>query len=233
MTDELYMALAAGALFTYDDAERMVRVNEPDGECAPRFMLCRTTSGNFWRFGQHTSPDVAERLEVLCRREPIVPNLAALRRLPTQFDAFAQALAPVTAVSHGPEFRFPEPIAPPSALPVERITREDEARLAPHFAWMLPLLDAMPPAWAVEQDGKFVAACFSSRTTAQADEAGVFTVEAYRGKGFAPAVVAAWAMGIRALGRVPLYGTDWENAASQRVAARLGLIPIGAVLHMA
>lgn len=227
------MALAAGALFTYDAAGRILRVNEPDGDLAPRFMLCRTTSGNLWRFGQHTPPDMVEQLEVLCRREPIAPDVAALRRPPLHFDAFAQALAPVTAINHGPEYRFPEPIAPPNVVLVKRITREDEAHLLPHFAWMLPLIETMPPAWGVEQDGQFVATCFSSRTTLQADEAGVFTVEAYRGKGYAPAAVAAWATGIRALGRVPLYSTDWNNAASQRVAASLGLVPIGAVLQMA
>jgi RimJ/RimL family protein N-acetyltransferase len=232
MTDQRYMALAAGALFTYDSAGRMLRVNELDGDLAPRFLLCRTTSGNFWRFGQHTPPDVIEQLEALCRREPIAPNFDALRNPPQHIDAFLQTLAPATTPSHGPEFRFPEPITSPENMTVTRITHEDEARIAPHFAWMLPLLDVMPPAWAVEQDGKFVAACFSSRTTAQADEAGVFVAEGYRGRGFAPAVVAAWAMGIRALGRVPLYSTAWDNVASQRVAAKLELIPIGAMMQI-
>lgn len=203
-SDLLHMALAAGALFTYDAGGRMLRVNEPDGDPAPRFMLCRTTSGNFWRFSQHASPDVVEQLDSLCRREPIAPDLDALRRLPLHVDAFVKVLAPTLAPSHGPEFRFPQPIVQPSDVPVTRITRADEAKLTPHFTWMLPLLNVMPPAWAVAQNGAFVAACYSSRTTAQADEAGVFTAESHRGKGFAPAVVAAWAMGIRALGRVPL-----------------------------
>ena len=108
----------------------------------------------------------------------------------------------------------------------------DASSLRPHFDWIIPQLDAMPPAWGVLQGGVVVSVCFSSRITSVADEAGVFTVEGHRGAGYAPAVVAAWAASIRALGRLPLYGTTWDNTASQRVAQKLGLIPFGAVLSI-
>jgi len=58
----------------------------------------------------------------------------------------------------------------------------------------------------------------------------VVTVEAFRGRGFASAVVAAWANAVRESDRVPLYSTSWENAASRAVATKLGLTLYGADL---
>jgi predicted GNAT family acetyltransferase len=53
----------------------------------------------------------------------------------------------------------------------------------------------------------------------------VDTLEAFRGRGYAPVVVAAWARSVRHSGRIPFCGTSWDNAASQAVARKLGLVP--------
>ena len=58
-------------------------------------------------------------------------------------------------------------------------------------------------------------------------EAGVETSPAWRRKGHARAVVAAWALAVRASGLLPLYSTDWSNAASRGVAASLDLVAFG------
>ena len=56
------------------------------------------------------------------------------------------------------------------------------------------------------------------------NEAGGETAEAFRSRGFGPRVTAAWALAIRATGRVPLYSTAWTNHASLSVARKLGLV---------
>jgi RimJ/RimL family protein N-acetyltransferase len=64
-------------------------------------------------------------------------------------------------------------------------------------------------------------------------EAGVETHPAFRGRGHAVAVTAAWAQAVRALGMFSLYSTSWHNRPSQRVAAKLGLIRVAGTLSLA
>ena len=78
---------------------------------------------------------------------------------------------------------------------------------------------------AIVEDGHPVSICFCARRSEVAAEAGVETVERYRGKGFGSRVTAAWALAIRASGRIPLYSTSWTNHASLAVARKLSLIP--------
>lgn len=57
--------------------------------------------------------------------------------------------------------------------------------------------------------------------TDRAAEAGVETLAPFRGRGLATAAVACWARAVQRGGRLALYGTTWENAASRGVARRL------------
>lgn len=56
-------------------------------------------------------------------------------------------------------------------------------------------------------------------------EAGVWTYEPYRRRGLATAVVARWIDLVD--GRTAFYSTSDGNVASQGVARRLGLRPVG------
>ena len=85
---------------------------------------------------------------------------------------------------------------------------------------------------ALVEDGAAVSLGFSARLTTRVAEAGVNTVEAYRGRGYAPTVVTAWAHAIRATGRIPLYSTSWDNRASRAVARKLGLVQYAADLSV-
>jgi len=53
----------------------------------------------------------------------------------------------------------------------------------------------------------------------------VATIERCRGRGHWALVVSAWRDAEEREGRIPLYSTAWDNAASRALAAKLGLIP--------
>ena len=102
-------------------------------------------------------------------------------------------------------------------------------RLAPpdhaFRGWLDSEIPACSPIVPVMDHGYLVSVCFcATRNTAPAVEAGLETAAAFRGRGLAPRVTAAWACAIRASGRIPLYSTSWSNAASLAVARKLGLV---------
>jgi predicted GNAT family acetyltransferase len=81
-------------------------------------------------------------------------------------------------------------------------------------------------------DGCAVSVCFSSRNGEFGAAAGIETVAEYRGRGFAKAAAAAWARAVRAEDRQPLYGTTWENLASQAIARHLNATPVSETWHI-
>ena len=87
------------------------------------------------------------------------------------------------------------------------------------------LLDGRLGPWTMAFDGeRVVAICHTPRAmTAQSAECGVWTDPAFRGRGYAAAVTAAWAALLRPTGRELVYSCDETNASSRRVAERLGL----------
>jgi RimJ/RimL family protein N-acetyltransferase len=126
----------------------------------------------------------------------------------------------------GPAFRFPDPI--PGSGEAVQLTKANVEVAGSTFPWLLTELPDWWPCFAVVRDGIAVSICFSSRIGPRACEAGVDTLPAFRGRGFASAATAAWAASIQASGRIPLYSTSWDNLASRGVARHLGLIMFGA-----
>jgi RimJ/RimL family protein N-acetyltransferase len=84
----------------------------------------------------------------------------------------------------------------------------------------------------MERDGMVVAVCYSSRISAEAAEAGVETVESFRGRGLALEAVRAWAAAIQDSGRLAFYSTEWTNKASRRIAEKLGAHEFGEDWHL-
>ncbi len=227
------MELGVDALFTHDADGSIRRINEPEGELAPRFFFGHTAEGSLWRFRYDLHPDTRRKLAALAAAEPGWPDLQSE---PHNLEAFLAVLREeeeVQSIYCGPAYRFPDDV--PMPVNVTTITRSnlhvlrhmvaDVDDVARHF-------EAGQPTVAVLEENLAVSVCFSSRLTEHVAIAGVETLEPYRGRGYATAVVAGWARAVRAMGRIPLYGTTWDNRASQGVARKLGLIRYGTELSL-
>ena len=223
------MRLHVETLFPLDATGRMVRV-KPDGGAAPRFFLGRTKEGNECWFRQDLDGELVEKLEALCSEESSSQSITGPPQGRSQFERLLSDYSPIEKRWAGPAYRFPDDIS--TTAETVLVTEENADLLLPHLEdWLGDLLDCQPLV-ALLQNGRAVSLCATVRTTGRADEAGVDTHPEFRGRGFAGHVVAAWAGTVGRLGRIPLYSTSWENAASQAVARKLGLIQFGADLHI-
>ena len=158
---------------------------------------------------------LAKDLNALARDEPPV---ADFRDAPIHAERYLSLID--GRVDAGPAFEFPDEIVATNGT----VFVENTDQLDYHFAgWTKDEIPFRTPIVALIDDGHAVSVCFCARRTDVTAEAGVETAVEYRGRGFATQVTAAWALAIRASGRVPLYSTSWDNHASLAVARKLGL----------
>jgi RimJ/RimL family protein N-acetyltransferase len=224
LTDLELMRIHVRALFTHDDQSRILFVNEPDGASipAPRLFLGRTRTGNVWRVRADLPEELCAGLDALCADEPSVND--EFDEPPRQIETFVRLLeshAPVQEISSGPAYRFTECWIP--AKPLLVVTENNQEMLQGGFEKLVEELPAWQPFIALVEQNQTVSVCRSVRITPEAHEAGVETLPAFRGKGYAKEVTAEWARVVRATGAVALYSTSWENTASQAVARKLEL----------
>jgi hypothetical protein len=231
-TDLELMAMHVRALFTHDAGGRLLLVNEPGGggDRAPRFFLGRTRAGNLWRFRADLPENLVEELGALCVDEPVGQ---ALRRKPRHFAAYVRLLAnhaPVQKISAGPAYQFTAYAQP--SRPLLAVTETNAGLLRGGFEPLISELSDWQPFLALVEEQRAVSVCRSVRITPAAHEAGVETLPDFRGRGYAPDVVAGLARMVRSMDVIPLYCTSWENTASQAVAKKLRLAPYGANFHV-
>ena len=197
---------------------------------APRLHMLRTGEGNSWLLRPDLPAEIASELEQALAGEPVVadfertpPNLALVRNVLAR-------QAPPAREYRGPAFAFPDAL--PHVEAAETIAQPDDPRFRGAFAWVRATGVREQPIAARFADGMAVAVCHSAASSARAAEAGVEADPSHRRQGHASAVTAAWAAAARAEGRVPFYGTSWENGASLAFARRLGLVLYGEDWHI-
>lgn len=231
MSDRELMQIQVSVLFQLNDQGRLLAVNEPDPPAAPRLFVGRTRAGDVWWFRHDLPESVVHELETLLRAEPVATELT---QRPRCFDALRAVLgsdALQSEAQSGPAWRFSDELAE-SEHDVVRITAENDAVVRDVFRILAEDLPWRQPCLAIVKDGRLASMCYSARNTTVAAEAGVDTLEEFRGRGYAAAVTTAWARAVRAEGRIPLYSTSWDNLASQSVARKLGLVLYGADLSI-
>jgi hypothetical protein len=226
LSDLEMLELHINAGWIHDATGLMRRVNEPEGDPAPRFFFGRTAEGNSWRFRYDVPADVVHRLEQLAASEPVTGDLYSY---PVNYTAFCDVLrthSEVGETSFGLAYHFPADLSrPTNAVTISEANADLLSTLIPasDLVKVPRSLTVRKPWIVVIEEGTGVASCFSSRLTERVAHAGLWTHEAFQRRGYGSDATAAWACAVREMGRIPLYGTDWNNLASQGVARKLGL----------
>ena len=180
------------------------------------FSLIRGTASCTWAVRADVARDLAEALDGLAREEAPVSDF---RVAPVHVERYTSLVE--GTVDSGPSFVFPEAIAEAPGT----VCVDDVALLDHHFSgWRASEVPECAPIVGIVEDGQAVSVCFCARRSDVAAEAGVETAAEFRGRGLGPRVTAAWAVAVRASGRIPLYSTSWSNEASMAVARKLGLV---------
>jgi hypothetical protein len=222
-TESALLEQHAGLLFQFDSEGFMTTANEPDGDRAPRVFLVRGRTTHLVRYRDDVPLTARDDID------GIAAGLAPWTGEPTDavlLQPIRDRLArdgPIHDEERGPAFEFGERVelaAADEAVVIDEATAHLLERNFPYTRSVLPWL---LPVVGVVRDGAVVSACYSSRKSASACEAGVYTEEPWRGHGFAPLVVATWRREVERIGAQPLYSTSWDNVASLAVARRLGL----------
>jgi RimJ/RimL family protein N-acetyltransferase len=121
--------------------------------------------------------------------------------------------------------------APPAAAEVRRLAAADAHQLwalSPESSWVTstwggpPGLAASGLAFGAFVDGRLASVACSFFIAERFEDIGVITEATLRGRGFSAACAAALCADIRARGRTPSWSTSPDNAASLRVAEKLG-----------
>ena len=219
------MKLRIEALYTSDEEGRLLQVNEPNGQPAPRFHLGRTSVGYVCRFRADLDAGLVETLTEICRSETVGDVLPQAPSNQERYLSLLIASSPVEHQSAGPAYRFPLEL--PKIDAGIRVTAENAKVLEKHFEEWIEDPPTCQPMIGLVVDGHVVSLCASVRITPGVHEAGVETHPMFRGKGYAPLAVAAWAAAVRIEGANPVYSTSWENTASQAVARKLDQIRFG------
>ena len=222
------MQMHVRALYLHDEQSRLISINDRYGSLAPRFFLGRTEQGNLWRFRNDLPPQLCDELNSLCQTEPFATSDRP--RHEAEYIRILSRHAPIERIWLGPAYWFANDLTvAPEPIP---ITEQNSYLLQGGLQDWIPDIPYQQPLVSMTVGGQAVAICASVRISAAAHEAGVETLPSHRQKGYAVAVVSAWAGAVEKMGTLPLYSTSLENIASQTVAARLGLSKYGIDFHV-
>ncbi len=214
------------ALFTLDEVGQLhlIADTDEDGRTpAPRFFMGRTVEGNVWHFRHDLTETLKVELDRLCSTEP---SLASGQDEP-QIVITVRELLGSSKGDRGPAYWLRES---------HRAARNAVTVDPPNSHWLLPHYPRTAErvqsgeggsVAAVLVDGVAVSVCSCVRLTNEVAEAGVHTMDDFRGHGYALAAVAHWSDLVSQDGRLPLYSTSWDNTASQKVAHKLKAVFYG------
>ena len=197
------------------DGDTLVRLpgERPDG--IPRFYVAELASG-VTRYYRDDLPTGARAELAALPAERARDDHAAVQRILARH-------APCTNIWAGASYYFPDGVVSEADYP--DVVALDWSRRAEVERFDAEMLSFGWPVYAVLRDGEIAATCVSTREIERAGEAWVQTAPAYRGRGYARQVTAAWGAALLRRGKVAFYSHALDNAASAGVARTLGLTP--------
>lgn len=231
------LALHAATRFRLTPGRRIQCENDPDLSPAPLLYMSGCEEGWIGYVREDVGQAAVLAFDELILREPPVRSPGPSPRFAEAYCEILGATAPLTPHNFGPIHRLPRDTSWPCEVEVvchgtpdgnalrTRIVRDGMPREMIE-AGFVDLSHFWEP-WCVVLSGEAIAAiAFAARKSLLAADIGVYTIESHRGRGLAAAVVAAWS---KLLPRQPVlfYSTHRDNAASQRVIAKMGLPYVG------
>jgi hypothetical protein len=217
------LRLELDTLWVTDAAGRLVHCRTVGRERPPQLVVGACTAGVVWAVSTAVPEAVRGRVASLLADERLAEDEVGWA--PAHAGALVRALSalgPLTAPHGGPSFVVADRLAAPVGFDLRSSPQTDVAALPG-----LPAADqALGAPWvAALVDGRVAAVCETARSAARSTEAGVWTYEPFRRRGLGAAVTAAWSALVT--DRTAFYSTGWDNHASQAVARRLALRPLG------
>jgi hypothetical protein len=204
-------------LFELNGERRIVSTREPSPRPGPVLSLIRGTTKCAWAVRADVPDELARELDRLAQEERPTSDL---RDAPIHADRYVSLVG--GEIECGPAFTFPDAVPEPPGI----IVVDDVRLLEQNFrGWVADEILGRSPIMAVVEERQALSVCFCARSSELAAEAGLETAAAFRGCGLAARVTSAWALAIRASGRIPIYSTSWSNDASLAVARKLSLVP--------
>jgi len=224
------ISIQLDVLLARDTHGRLTTTRDAAARPAPRLFLGRSGEENVWAVRGDVDPATRDELERLCSAEPKF-DVSHAKQDPSCRERARDLLAPVELEWRGPAYVLPEEL--PRDDRAREVAADDRAAWNEAFPWLAEDFEALAPVVIAFEAGQPAAVCHSPRgCTDAAAEAGVETLEAFRGRGLATAAVACWAHAVQRSGRLALYSTSWQNTASQAVARRLAARLYGEDWHL-
>jgi hypothetical protein len=219
------LQLELETLWITDNDGRMVRARTSEDRPAPTLTVVRGDSQLVWAAGRSvTAPVLDEIAQVLDGERSETPAGNGWR--PAASD---RLLAVLGKHASGREERGPSFVLTETPERVSGIDCWTSARIdVDDLRGLMREEDrcSLVAPWAVAvADGSVAAVCETARSAPTSVEAGVWTYEPFRRRGFGAAAVATWSSLVNE--RIVFYSTTFDNVASQRIAQSLGFRPLG------
>ncbi|MEK4299200.1 GNAT family N-acetyltransferase [Oceanobacillus sp. FSL W8-0428] len=223
-SDKELMNHHINVLFKHDSKDRITVVNEPPYDPAPKVFIGTTKEGSVVKYADTLPVSFIIELEKILQKSSSI-DLAEIIKI------FQQGYE-LNQLWTGPAYVFPDKINKSSYPQIVQITHENKDILKSQFPYTFEDFECKQPCFVIMEGNVIASICCSARQSVKADEASLFTKEAYRSKGYGAAVTKAWAQEVQRQGRMALYSTSWDNLASQSVAGRLNLYLYGTDIHI-